>query len=172
MLEQNSLLYRSQRMVLSELGVDVQQHNQVVPSLFRETPLESLQPWEYFDMLYCFSPLYRYLRPEKTLNSLSNRLGLSGEHALYQGLEEHKTAMQVTLFYALFVSWPDQLHATLPETPSHHQFMVRDVGFHHPGETSEHFSTALKQLFCEALAMYAQQALQRSVNHAENLRKI
>jgi hypothetical protein len=115
MLEQNSLLYGSQHIVLSELGVNVQQHSQVVPALFRDTPLESLQPWEYFDILYCFSPLYRYLRPEKTLLSLCRRLGLPDERSLYQRLEDARTAMQTTLFHTLFLSWPDQLYAMVQE---------------------------------------------------------
>jgi hypothetical protein len=163
---QDSLLSVSQRMVLYELGVDVQQSQQV-PPLFRNTPLEMLRSWDYFDALYSFGSLFRYLRPERTLIALCRRLGLPDERFLYHGLEDHRTAMQVALFSALFVSWPDQIDATLPGALSHRRFMEQDDGSHLLDGTTEHFSAALKRLVCEALAMYTQQALRRSLIYYE-----
>lgn len=148
----------------------MQQHNLVIPSLFRDTPLESLQSWEYFDILYCFSPLYRYLRPEKTLLSLCRRLGLPDDRSLYHRLEDARTAMQTTLFHALFISWPDQLYAMvqgggLPPGRSLQQY--RDLRL--IDDASKDLPTQLKLLFNKALAMYAQQVLQQSFSSVGNL---
>ena len=110
--------------------------------------------------------VFRYLRPERTLTSLCGLLGLPDERSLYEGLEDHRTAIQVSLFHALCMSWPDQLHATLHGAISHSRFNEQDGGLPLLDGSSEHLSVALKQLFVETQVMYTQQALQRSLMYA------
>jgi len=169
-LSHDSLQYQSQLMFLHELGVD-EPLSKNIPSLFQNSSLKSLQPWEYFDVFNCFGSVAPYLRPERTLTSLCRLFGLPDESSLSQGLEHHRTALQISLFHALFVSWPDHVYETLygAFSLSHSKHQDRDL--HLLDEQNEHLSATLKHLFLEAQTIYAQQAFQRNVMRAGNQRK-
>jgi hypothetical protein len=100
-ISQSSILYQSQCLLLWMLGI----HDPFCldgPSLFFESPLIALQPWEYFDLLERFSQVAPSLRPERTLTALCRALGFPEEPLLYAQEMNQKYAVVISLSYALF----------------------------------------------------------------------
>lgn len=76
----------------------------------QRSPLKWLEPWQYFDLLDRFSSVAPHLRPERTLAAACRRLGVPEEPASYGQLDHgRRLAVQVSLFHALGVSWPEQV---------------------------------------------------------------
>ncbi len=170
-LTQDWLLFSSQLILLQKLGIDMPHHWEVSPP-FQRSPLESLQAWEYFDLFDLFGSVLPFLRPERTLASIFRSHGLPDKLTFYQQYEIKRTAMQLSLFHAFFLSWPDQVHTLFGLSLSQNQDIWQSVGHPDQGELYENTYGWLKRLFFEAWRKCNQQALQRSLNRAEMLKKL
>jgi TniQ len=122
----NSLLYQSQRrLLLHFLGVS-HFNSDDSPALLQGPLLKWLEPWQYFDLLDRFSAVAPYLRPERTLAAVCRRLGLPEEPASYGQLDHgRRVAVQVSLFHALGMSWPEQVLMIFSSRPRLEEFSLQ-----------------------------------------------
>ncbi len=145
-ISQHSILYQSQHLLLWMLGI----HDPFCldrPSLFFESPLIVLQPWEYADLLERFSQVAPTLRPERTLTALCRALGFPEEPSAYARWGNRKQAVAISLFHTLFGSGPKQVHALLPSSPLREELpRWNEEGQQQQEETSAIY-TRLAQLF-------------------------
>lgn len=148
-LTQDSLLYQSQQILLHFLGVE-EMTSRKVSRLFSESPLPDLPSWQYFDLLDHFRLIAPHLRPERALSIFCRTMGFPKEPAAYQQRGEKQKAVLMSLFHALFVSWPGQA------------FNILGAGSKIPGweHSDEGAYLYLKYVF-EEQRKYAQQAMWR-----------
>lgn len=111
-LAQDSLLYKSQQMLLRFLGVE-ETSSREIPQPFHGSPLAGLSPWQYFDLLDHFRMVAPYLRPERTLSAFCRSKGFPEEPVACLQRTQKRLAVQLSLFHALFVSWPGQVFTIL-----------------------------------------------------------
>jgi TniQ len=111
-LAQDSLLYTSQQMLLHFLGVG-ETSSREIPWPFHGSPLAGLPPWQYFSLLDHFSMVAPYLRPERTLSAFCRSMGFPEEPVVCQQRDQKQMAVQISLFHALFVSWPRRVSTVL-----------------------------------------------------------
>jgi TniQ len=102
----DSLFYASQFMVLHMLGID-EANRQKLPPLFEQSPLQELPSRQYFALLERFGTVVPYLRPEKTLVVLARKYALSDAFPSSLRDDTKRRAIHLSLFHALFVSWPE-----------------------------------------------------------------
>lgn len=111
-LAKDSLLYSSQVTLLRFLGVDDLPGGEELARL-SDSPLQELQPWQYFHLLDRFGSTVQYLFPERALNVVCGELDIHEDVALYRRRSVGEMAMQISLFHALFLSWPKYLNVIL-----------------------------------------------------------
>lgn len=111
-LAQDSLLYKSQQMLLRFLGVE-ETSNREISQPFHGSPLAGLSPWQYFDLLDHFRVVAPYLRPERALSAFCRSTGFPEEPVACLQRAQKQLAVQLPLFHALFVSWPGQVFTIL-----------------------------------------------------------
>jgi len=160
-IPQNSLLFLSQRVLFQKLAID-ELDTQDFPAFFHDSPIETLQSWQYFDLLYHFGAISSILRPDRFLPSITSTFKKAGELAYAQQSKTRGLERQVSLFHALFLSWPDMLQTIFSETFPSSPGMQQELDNLSRGTSYEKAFAQLRDLFFETQNTYWQQALLRS----------
>jgi TniQ len=146
-LAQDSLLYKSQQMLLRFLGVE-ELSNREISQPFHGSPLAGMSPWQYFDLLDHFRVVAPYLRPERALSAFCRSIRFPEEPVACLQRAQKQLAVQLSLFHALFVSWPGQVFTILGT----------EAGSLRPGEPGDEVCPFLMHAF-EERRKYGQQAV-------------
>ena len=130
-----------------------------VSQLFFESPLVDLPSWQYFDLQDPFRLVAQHLRTERILRTFCESMGFPKEPADYQQRDEKQEAVQMSLFHALFVSWPK------------HFFTILDIGATLPQweKPDEEVYLHLKHVFEERRKYSQQEMWQRQAQQASAL---
>ncbi|MFL5703203.1 MAG: TniQ family protein [Ktedonobacteraceae bacterium] len=168
LLSSDTLLSTGELFLLHRLGVD-QVIGQGSSSPFAHSPLSTLESWQYFQLLDLFGSVYRHLLPDRLFAYVGWKMGLHDVHASPVPLEVKALAKQISLFHALFISWPQQclvlmevleqiVHERIGAPGTHERIWRPEVIFGSSGSGQEDHGeifVALQQVF-ENFVRYAQ----------------
>ncbi len=108
----DTLLSQGQQVLLQMLGVDAPGGEEMPAHVLAE-PLAELKPWQYMDLLDSFGSVAPFLRPERALAATCRELGLPTPPLAGVAQGDRRRMVHVSLFHALFLSWPSQVEALL-----------------------------------------------------------
>jgi len=101
------LLSTGELFLLHRLGVN-QVTDQGSSSPLANSPLSSMESWQCFQLLDLFGSVYRHLLPDRLFAYVGRKVGLHDVLASPVPPEVKALARQISLFHALFISWPQQ----------------------------------------------------------------
>jgi hypothetical protein len=106
-LSSDTLLSTGELFLLQRLGVD-QVIGQGSSCPFANSPLSSMESWQCFQLLDLFGLVYRHLLPDRLFAYVGRKVGLHDMCTTPVPPEAKALARQISLFHALFLSWPQQ----------------------------------------------------------------
>jgi hypothetical protein len=104
----HSFLYAGQALILHFLGIDDSNRGEVL-SLFGGSPIQQVESWQYFHLLYRFGILVPALLSSNMLRAFSNKIDIQQELSWSRLGGKNQVAKHVTLFHIAFASYPQFL---------------------------------------------------------------
>ncbi len=106
-LSSDTLLSYGELFLLHCLGVN-QVTGQDSSSPLAHSPLSDMESWQCFQLLDLFGSVYRHLLPDRLFAYVGCKAGLHDVLTSPVPPEAKALARQISLFHALFISWPQQ----------------------------------------------------------------
>ncbi len=118
-LPEEPLFLSSQALILAHLGVE-EEYRGGVPTVYGESPLHGLLPWQYFQLLKSFRNVLGPFFPNHPVlrTVVGPPIPSEGRASLRPRLSLGEWATFALTFRALFTSWPDNFIALLESLPS------------------------------------------------------